>query len=273
MNTTENKTKHPEDDIPKSPKEFHLEMPLYKEIIVTKENSDAIHILLDFDGTIDAYCVYCRKESVFENFDRPGINFLIPREGEHVSTSYICTRDSKHKYTSYFRIGKRTITKIGQDPSVADFQIPQVQKYRKLLNKEKHDEFTRAIGLAAHGVGIGSFVYLRRIFEGLIEEAHTKASQEEEFNNREYSSSKIEKKILLLKNYLPSFLVESRSMYEVLSKGIHELTEQECLAYFDPLKVGIELILDEQMRERDRIEKENQARTSISKITGKLRKE
>jgi len=36
-------------------------------------------------------------------------------------------------------------------------------------------EFRESIGLAAHSVGIGSFVYLRRILKGLIEEAHTEA--------------------------------------------------------------------------------------------------
>ena len=40
-----------------------------------------------------------------------------------------------------------------------------IKQYDKELRKPDLKEFTRAIGLAANGVGIGSFVYLRRIFE------------------------------------------------------------------------------------------------------------
>ena len=39
-------------------------------------------------------------------------------------------------------------------------------------------EFTKAIGLAANGVGIGSFVYLRRIFENLVFQAFDEAKKE-----------------------------------------------------------------------------------------------
>ncbi len=39
-------------------------------------------------------------------------------------------------------------------------------------------------------------------------------------------------------------------MYSILSKGIHELSEEECLQYFKLMKIGIELILDEQLEEK-----------------------
>jgi len=51
----------------------------------------------------------------------------------------------------------------------------------------------------------------------------------------------------LLKAELPEFLVENRKLYGILSKGIHSLTEEECLEYFDVVKAGIELILDEKV--------------------------
>jgi hypothetical protein len=44
--------------------------------------------------------------------------------------------------------------------------------------RKRYKKFTKGLGLAAHGVGIGSFVYLRRIFENLIEEAHTATQQD-----------------------------------------------------------------------------------------------
>ena len=266
-------------EIPASPREFHLEMPLYKEIANTEANSEGILELLDFSGTIDAYCIYCGKESVFQNSHRPEWNFeefkfYVEGESEtYIKTSYVCTRNDAHEYQSYFRLSNSMIQKVGQFPSVADLQIPQIQKYRKLLGNGKYKEFTRAIGLAAHGVGIGSFVYLRRVFEGLIEQAHSAASQRPGFDEKKYEPSRIEDKIMLLKGFLPKFLVQHRSIYSILSKGIHELSEEECLEYFNPIRTGIELILDEKIKELEREEKEKKASQSIGRIAGGLKAE
>lgn len=274
---TKNQIESLENEIPASPKEFHFEMPLYKEIVITEANLKKISELIDFSSTIDAYCIYCGKESVFENNNRPGYGIPALRacveseSEEYFITSYICTRNSAHEYISYFQIGSSVIQKVGQFPSVADLQIPQIQKYRKLLGNEKYKEFTRALGLAAHGVGIGSFVYLRRIFEELIERAHSIASQNPEFEEEEYKRDRIEEKILLLKDLLPKFLVKHRPIYSILSKGIHELSEEECLKYFNPIRVGIELILDEKLKELDKKEKEKKASETIRKIKGELK--
>jgi hypothetical protein len=61
-----------------------------------------------------------------------------------------------------------TVQKIGQFPSLADIANDESKTYRSVLTQEDSSEFHKAIGLAAHGVGIGSFVYLRRIFERLV---------------------------------------------------------------------------------------------------------
>jgi hypothetical protein len=161
--------------------------------------------------------------------------------------------------------------KIGQHPSVADFQIPQVAKYRKLLGDDSYREFTRGIRLAANGVGIGSFVYLRRIFENLIEEAHIIAKQDTNFDEGRYRGSRMDEKIAILRDRLPPFLVKNRNIYSVLSKGIHELTEAECLDYFRAMRVSIELILDEKLEAAERKRKIEEAEANISKIDQKIR--
>src|SRR5205823_229147 len=78
---------------------------------------------------------------------------------------------------SYFDCQLMVLQKVGQFVSIADLHIGQIKKYNTVLSKEQLKEFTRAIGLAANGIGIGSFVYLRRIFENLILEAQGKASK------------------------------------------------------------------------------------------------
>ena len=162
--------------------------------------------------------------------------------------------------------------KIGQYPSIADFHISQIKKYDKVLTTEKLKEFTRAIGLAANGVGIGSFVYLRRIFEDLIEEAHSKASELSLWNEADYKQKRIVEKIELLKPFLPDFLVENRTLYGILSVGIHSLKEEDCLAYFETVRVGIELILDEKLEKFQKQLKIEEAKKKLAVVASKVTK-
>lgn len=114
-------------------------------------------------------------------------------------------------------------------------------------------------------------MYLRRIFEGLIEEAFKKAQAEDsDFLIDEYQKSRMDDKIKILKDFLPKFLVENRSLYSILSKGIHELTEDECLQYFETVKLGIEQILDEKIFIKEKEEKSAKAKEAIQKAHGKL---
>ena len=71
---------------------------------------------------------------------------------------------------------------------------------------------------------------------------------------------------------LPSFLVENKSMYSILSLGIHELNEQTCLEHFDTLRVGIEIILDEKLDELKKKEKIENAKKKLANLKGEVKK-
>lgn len=256
-----------------SPEVFHLEMPLYLDIdLSSKENSIRVHELMHFNDTIDAYCVSCKKESVFDTSQRYPHDYETWEGDNGVGTvKYECTRDNSHEYKVYYlKIGD-SFQKIGQYPSTADFQIPQAKKYRKILGEEKYKEFIRGIGLAAHGVGIGSFVYLRRIFENLIQEARLKIT-DKKFAEKKYNSARMDDKIKMLEKYLPKFLVDNRSLYKILSTGVHDLDDAECLKYFETVKIGIEQILDEQIIKVEQEEKAKKAREAISEALSEVGK-
>jgi len=68
-------------------------------------------------------------------------------------------------YEYFFKVTDEQVMKIGQFPSIADISNSETAQYRKLMSNEDASEFYKAVGLAAHGVGIGSYAYLRRIFE------------------------------------------------------------------------------------------------------------
>lgn len=163
------------------------------------------------------------------------------------------------------------LIKVGQFPSVADIHIGQVKQYDKVLEKPILREFTKAIGLAANGVGIGSFVYLRRIFENLVFDAFNEAKDDNAVDEGQFNSLRMDEKIKSLNGYLPSFIVESNSIYGVLSKGIHELTEEECLAYFDCMRQSIELILDERLEQLEKKKKVAEVKKALSSIAGKIK--
>ncbi|MBU1102351.1 short-chain dehydrogenase [Patescibacteria group bacterium] len=256
-----------------SPREFILEMPLYHELdLSVGSQCRKIYDLLCYSGTIDIYCIKCGKESVFDTVEY--LNRTIFSEWKKSigfdRTVYRCTRNSGHEYYSYYYKGDGFFVKMGQFPSVADFQIPQAEKYRKELGEDQYKEFTRGIGLNAHGVGIGSFVYLRRIFENLIEEAHTEVKKDPAFSEENYLKGRMDEKIILLKVFLPEFLVENKNLYSILSKGIHDLEEEECLKYFQAVKIGIEQILDEKIEQKEKKQKAEKAREALQNIHRKV---
>ena len=151
--------------------------------------------------------------------------------------------DSSHRIDYVVRTESGKMWKIGQYPSVADLTFPELDEYEKVINESDLEELRRAIGLYAHGIGIGSFVYLRRVFERIIDKAKELAIADGEFDIENYKKLHIDERISLLKNYLPSKLVSKAAYYKIVSKGIHELSEEECSMYFPILKEGIFIIL------------------------------
>lgn len=253
---------------------YFFELPLYTRIKVDNSELSKLSDLLNFSGRINAYNPTLKENTTYE------INPQITRRGVIGFASYagyathyltcVRTREAFIAY-SHFDHTNMILQKIGQFVSIADLHISQIKKYDTVLSKDQLKEFTRAIGLAANGVGIGSFVYLRRIFEALLYDAYQKAKINKSWDEDSFQKGRIAEKIELLKDYLPIFLVENKSLYGILSKGIHSLTEDECLEYYETVKVGIELILDEKLEAQQKQEKIESAKKKISNLNSKLK--
>lgn len=248
---------------------FFLETPLYEKFTIDSNDGEKLFNLIFFTEKLDSYCPFCDKESTFigTNSPPPFGGFNIRTYQSMVSSgrqdyrfflnkihqiNLYCSRVEEHKMQQTIYLTNNELFKIGQYPSIAEISQPELKKYRPLLTKEKYAELNRGVGLITHGVGIGAFVYLRRIFEDLIEEAHTKMSAIEGWEEDLYIKSRMAEKIKLLKTELPDFLVENNSLYSILSIGTHELTEDTCKEYFPTVKLGIELILDEKLEQKTR---------------------
>lgn len=257
-----------------TPKEFLIEIPLYEVVAYQTEDLEQGRALYYFDETLDSYCPECNQHSIFSR-DWGNSKQLSHDEYSWVDKGrfviqLLCSRNSKHKLFFLFTAKDTTIQKIGQLPSIASLNLFDVKKYSKALEPKYFKELTKAIGLASHGVGVGSFVYLRRIFEFLIEEAHKEIIALANWDENTYLKARMNEKIELLSSKLPSFLVENRALYSILSKGIHELSEEECLAAFPIVKLGIEIILDDKLEKMNKDKKLDEAKKAISALAGNI---
>ncbi len=254
---------------------FCLNVPLYKTFKFkdNKTDNEAIENLRWYREHFDCYCLDCKKASVFhaDNKGRSSTSYA-SMEQCVFSHKFSCSRNNEHKIFLSFRLTPGTITKIGQYPSLADLASVEIQEYRSVLGATRSAEFNSAVGLASQGIGIGAFVYLRRIFESLVEEAHKLEMNKDGWDEEMYKKKKyMAQKIEILEGSLPKFLVDNSSIYKILSKGIHQLKENECLSAFPKIKLGIELMLDEKLEKLKREEKIVNATKEISNLAQGLK--
>ena len=202
---------------------------------------------------------YCQRMNVDDNIV---FNHYINR---FYNLTFICSRDKKHFIIFYLFVKNNIVIKIGQYPSISDFNFVERSKYKSVL-KGFYKELNRAIGLFSHGIGNGSFVYLRRIIEFLIIDIYTKNSENLSISREDFVEQDYNERIETLKEFLPKIFVRNKDVFGVLSKGIHELSEIECLSIFPKILIGIELILDDLLFNKEKLEKEKDFRKSLQKI-------
>lgn len=250
--------------------QFIFEEPLYKRVSL----SDNPHLLKELMGKIhvDGYNAQRGVDSTYE-LKAP---LYVSPVGEYESSTeqivFACLRYGDRLFVQVHYDRKEDfIEKVGQYPSVADIAIAQIKQYSKVLDKQHMKDFTRAIGLAANGIGTGSFVYLRRIFEHLVDEMSRDAIARGELEEVAFKAGTMDKRLKMLENQLPDVMKDNKPLYGVLSKGIHELSEENCLEYFTVVREIIELILDEREFDRQRREKKKQAQNKLSQIVSEVK--
>lgn len=253
--------------------DFCFNHPLYEKIdFNTEGGKGALYDWYVFSGNSDGYCVNCQNSTVFSTI-KSLLGRLAIAAGEFdndrlFSMIFRCARDPSHNPIFYLRQIDSVVEKIGHYPSLADTAIGELNEYRKLLSIENSSEFYKALGLAAHGVGIGSFVYLRRVLERLVKNRESLAIESGDKQEAEFEGKRVAERIKLLSGYLPALLVENTAIYTVLSKGVHELSEQECLKFFPIIRDLMLLILEEDLENKRKEELQKAAESELKKIIG-----
>lgn len=163
--------------------------------------------------------------------------------------------------------------KIGTYPSLRDFHMDDIKKYDKVLTEQQKIEIVTAKTIANNGVGIGSYVYLRRIFEGVVFEEAKRAISDGIVVEDDFKKLRMDEKIVAIKDYLPAFLYDHhKELYGILSIGVHQLDEEDCLSFFPVLYDCIILILDDRLAQKEKEATTKQAASSLSRIVSKLTK-
>lgn len=284
-----------------------LGMSLYESLHLRDYSPYQIVQLLTFHSeelnehsisSIDCFCEKCDKSTTFKSrnsskedlekiylkfkscewFDRRSehlafhFDSFLPtlQEIEFFTRSFYCPRapkDSTHDVSIILRVSEDQVIKIGQFPQLADLVNTHLKKYR-FLDKEMYQELNRATGLNSHGIGVGSFVYLRRIIEKhIVYPEIDKILKEGTITHDQVTNSDFKGKVSLAKDHLPHVLVDNPRIYSILSKGIHSLSEQECLEMFNPLLTAIELILDERLEKVERAKKVEKIKSELNRIS------
>jgi hypothetical protein len=245
--------------------EFYFETPLYEIIEVSRLEEDL------FKGDVDAYNFASGFDTTYKiEIDRIS-DYQWSAYYHFYTITLTCKRNEKDKLRFFVYYDGEVVMKVGQIPSLADIQFAEIgKKYDRFLSKEELKEFKKSIDLAAHGHGAGSFVYLRRIFENLINAAFRANRDSLGISEKDFQKMWMVDKVERLKNYLPSQLLEMKSIYKVLSKGVHELSEQECLRYFPALKLSIELILEQKIEEEIKRKRDAEVKQQLEDIAREI---
>lgn len=236
----------------------YIKEPEAKEKLINSCISQTKNYFLNHATEIrrDYYCTFDATHRLFVDF-----RIYDPIEPEDIEECAKQLSEGENELTHAYETLQACliIQKVGQYPSLADMQMFDVEKYRSVLGKENYRDLTRAIGLNADGIGAGAFLYLRRIIERLAEEAHQEAKKKDNWDEQveeDYTKARFVEKVQMLEDkgqvIIPDILTDVKSrIYAVLSKGVHESTDDECMELFPYMQFIIEQILDERIRKKE----------------------
>jgi hypothetical protein len=225
-----------------------------------------------FDGTrLDGYCPTCKQHTTYTaRCTQDRLSWADFAESAGTGLLFVtltCLRDDKHSMVSFFLAKQWIIKKIGQYPSVADMTADETHMAKQILRGDDRTEYNTAVGLAASGVGIGSFIYLRRIFERLIQNKFQQHRSTLDSPDEEFSRMRMAEKITCLKDHLPDFLLEQRRLYAILSSGVHEWSDAECMQMFPVIKSTILNIIIDDAERTERAKRKAELQIELAKIT------
>ena len=188
---------------------------------------------------------------------------LLNNKIHYVEYYLTCTNSDKHNYllmiTVEIRNGKFIVRKIGQNPSMLTVKGFDFDKYKDILEKlNAYDDYKKADLCNADHFHVGGYAYLRRIFEKMIN-----FYLDGKVLKDNHMSTKIEE---VKEKFDPRIRELLKNMYGILSKGVHELEEEESKQYYSYLKTIIDMQLEFMSTETEKEKQTEELKKEIGKI-------
>lgn len=212
---------------------------------------------------IDSYCDACQQSRPFQDLRSYGGGAGTAFKALASGTSYfeftcVSCRKQKHEFLV--------------EQIVTESEI-KMQKYgelpRKKLDRDKalqkffsddSENYEKAIVCLSHGFGVAAFAYMRRIIENNIEKLleMIKDDNNSTDNNSDVLSaleelkkqSPMSDKISIANNALPTYLQPDGlnplgRLYQILSEGVHSLSDSECLDRANRIQSCLKYLISE----------------------------
>ncbi|WP_370402913.1 hypothetical protein, partial [Tenacibaculum dicentrarchi] len=271
-------------------KKIIFESPLYSkwENNIQLKNEDQEledytidYLISSYEDRVEHYCTECESKRVFAP-DR-GVYDTARAINSHYSSgtairnkpslykTFRCSANREHQILFGFYKDGNQLIKIAEYPSKYDSVIDNFNKYKKILHKNQLKELGKASQLESYGYAIASFLYYRRIFEGLILTAFQESTIVDKIPETEFRGLRMEGKLKYVKDSLPEYFNDNSHMYGTLSKGVHELEEEECQEYLPIVKAIIFFALDEAVDKRNKELRKAELSKRLSEINSKLK--
>ena len=192
--------------------------------------------------TIHMYCGECESEQTFAmDNDYCNRSYMINSAGKVLNLDYLCAGCENFNRGFLIKISDNLdyLMKAGQYPEI---DISVDKSVENVLGR--HSKlFRKGLVCEAQGYGIGAYAYYRRIVESIIDNLLGDISELIDTEDKEKYMDVLEQtkqtrqtseKISLVKDLLPLSLRPGGlnplgTLYEILSEGIHNKPDDECI--------------------------------------------
>jgi hypothetical protein len=241
-------------------KEFLETAPLYtwKEYIKPTVNRSSLWI-----NAIDSFCEKCGEVRPFHDMRSRGGGAGMAVKALSTGTSYfeftcVTCRKERREFLIEQVLNEKTIKiqKYGELPRKSLERDKVLQKFFS----DDSEYYEKAVVCLSHGYGIAAFAYFRRIIENnifklldLLKEDSVNATNTDEIQTaiaELKKQSPMSDKIKFANKALPEYLKPSGlnplgRLYQVLSEGVHSLSDQDCLQKTSEIKECMKYLISE----------------------------
>lgn len=206
-----------------------------------------------------------------EGYQPPYDKEIMTTKNYYINYSLACSHEIEHCYymSVFVRVekGKFIVMKIGQYPSILSVKGFDFDKFKKQLKKyAAYEDYKNSELSLANGFTVGAYTYLRRVYE---KQLNYYIEKDKIILQDNHTETKIK---AVKSNFDTRINPLLEDLYRILSKGIHELDEEECKDYYEYLKAVINMQLQ---HEKEKYEEEQQSKVltkAISNIAQRLKK-